>query len=357
MSSHSPKMKPVEASTLIIGLLALTGCGSCGRTSTTERGPAESVTRASTPIDEGLARIGVPDALAKKTSLELSGIAWSSALDRYLLVSDDTAGEDTPNKHAPWIFALRSDGVLDSDPVPIEGIDELDDPESICTGPDTPEHGTTFFVTTSHSANKKGRTKASRRKLLWLSPRANRTFRVLGQVDLTTARDRDGRGLLALAGLLESGALDIEGIAWHEGLLYVGLKSPLSDDSNATILAMRDPVSVMKAGSIPPGAMVVWSRARLCLPNGVCQGVADMTFTSDGSLFLVANAPKGMPTDGGGALWKLGASGAPPELVRRFDGFKPEGITPSPDGRSLVIVFDTDRAEPRWLRMPSLLGR
>ena len=73
---------------------------------------------------------------------------------------------------------------------------------------------------------------------------------------------------------------------------------------------------------------------------------------------LMANSPKHLPPDGGGALWWLGAEAlrAPgagsPRLLRRFPGLKPEGVTLSPEGDALIIVFDRDRQQPLWLRLP-----
>jgi hypothetical protein len=72
----------------------------------------------------------------------------------------------------------------------------------------------------------------------------------------------------------------------------------------------------------------------------------------DGSLLVLANAPKGGTPDGGGALWKLVAgsgSGSSPVLLERFVGLKPEGISISADGASAIIVFDRDGQQPMWL--------
>src|SRR4051812_17161616 len=107
--------------------------------------------------------IVVPPALAKgNATIEPSGIVWAPALSRYLVVSDDTGQRE--DRHAPFVLALSTDGRFDEEPVPLVGVDELNDAEAICAGP-----AGTFFLTTSHSPNHRGRTRPARRMLLHLA--------------------------------------------------------------------------------------------------------------------------------------------------------------------------------------------
>ena len=286
--------------------------------------------------------IKVPHELADRVQLELSGAVWSPTLQRYILVSDDVNEEGS--KHVPVLFALTEGGQLDAAPIPIEGIGELNDPESISAAPDG-----TLFVSTSHSLNKHGHLPQSRRRLLHLSLGADRKAHIIGQVDLTTARAADGNPPWG------DGRLDIEGLAFRDGALYIGLKSPLAADGSASILRLPDAVSVLNTGVIPQGALSVWASARFCVPHAgatVCEGVADLAFLPDGALLVAGNTPKGMPTDGGGSLWKLTAPGGTPALLKRFDGLKPEGVALSPDHASAIVVFDTDGRQPLWIRWP-----
>jgi hypothetical protein len=274
--------------------------------------------------------------------VELSGAVWSPALSRYVLVSDDVNEEGT--KHEPLLFALSEAGQLDATPIRIEGIAELNDPESITSGPDG-----TLFVCTSHSVNKKGHLPESRRRLLHLEIGADRRAKVLGQLDLSVARGPDGKPPWG------AGSLDIEGIAFRDGALYIGLKSPLGSDGSATILRLPRVVSVIQSGVIQDGALTVWSRTRFCVPHdgkSVCEGIADLAFLPDGNLLISGNSPKGMPTDGGGSLWKLFAPNTAPTLLKRFDGLKPEGVALSPDHTTAIVVFDTDGRQPLWIRWP-----
>jgi hypothetical protein len=285
--------------------------------------------------------IRIPREISERVALEPSGAVWSTTLARYVMVSDDVNEEG--KKHVPLLFALTEDGQLDAAPISIEGIAELNDPESITAAPDG-----TLFVSTSHSLNKHGHLPQSRRRLLHLSLGADRKAKIIGQVDLTTARSQDGSAPWG-----QDGRLDIEGLAFRYGSLYIGLKSPLGADGSATVLRLPDAVATLNGGSIPVGALSVWARARFCISHegaSVCEGIADLAFLPDGTLLVAGNSPKGMPTDGGGSLWKFAGTGSVPILLKRFEGLKPEGVALSPDHGSVIVVFDTDRRQPLWTR-------
>lgn len=307
-----------------------------------------AATTAAGPFAGRPATMRVPAGLLRANAgIEASGVVWAPALDRYLVVSDDTGTED--DKHQPWLFAMSRDGALDASVIPIRGIETMNDAEAICAGPDG-----TFFLTTSHSMNKNGKTKAPRRMLLHLRL-AGRTLSVEGRLDLTAATDGDGRGLLAIAGIDPSGSLDIEGLCYASGALLVGLKSPLTPRGDAVILRLERPAEAFRAGHIPAGALTRLRAATLPVsrPGGrVHRGISDLVGLPDGSLVVLGNAPKGAPPDEGGAMYWLRPGAAAATLLREFPGLKPEGVTLAEDGRELVVVFDTDREPPRWTRAP-----
>jgi len=312
----------------VLGLFVATtggaGVVACHGKSTPAASASPTSGSASAPLAAGPA----PREITTPSTLELSGITWAPQLDRWLVVSDDV--DEGADRHLPEVFALSKDGALDAQPIPIEGVSALNDLESICAGPNG-----TFFATTSHSPNKKGHIPPTRRALLHLALEGRKLV-ILGRADLTTAR---------------SGFIDAEALAFRDGTLYVGLKAPLDDKGQATILAIADAAAAVKAGSFPPGSVSVWATPRLC-PGAACEGVSDMAFLPGGQLLLVANSPKGAPSDGGGSLYRLASPTSSPELLRRFPGFKPEGVALAPDGASIVLVFDRDKKQPMWLSLP-----
>ncbi len=301
-----------------------------------------------------IAAIELPAALAAITSTpELSGLAWSPALSRYLVVSDDTGLKAEHTEHSPMLFTLAPSGVFDNEPIRIDGVPELNDAESICAGPDG-----TFFLTASHSPDKHGRVPESRRMLLHLGLSGYR-LRVLGQVDLLQGRDSSGKSIAEMAaGGAASGTVDIEALAFEGDKLLIGLKAPLSANGEASIIALPGAVAALHAGTLNPGAVSLWKKVRLCVSDATghaCEGISDMALFKNGTLVLTANSPKGMPTDGGGAIWVLknaGSADAVPELLHHFDGLLPEGVTVAADGQQLVLVFDAHRGPPKWGTWP-----
>ena len=285
--------------------------------------------------------VTVPEALLARTSMpEPSGIVWSPALSRYLIISDDTGNKASGTNHAPWLFAMNRDGLFDPAPIPILGLDTLNDAEAICQGP-----ASSYFLTTSHSANRKGHDKAKRRRLYQLKLEG-RALKIVGSLDLASA--------IAESRVIDGRPVDIEALAFHDGELLIGLKSPQNAAGAAYILRVREVLSALQEGVLPSGRIQIFAELPLSVDSAagkVTQGVSDMSFLPDGSLAILANSPKKMPPDGGGALWLRKRDGTI-QLLRRFPGLKPEGVTPTQDGKSLVIVFDNDRKQPLWIHQP-----
>jgi hypothetical protein len=307
---------------------------------------ASAATAPAAPAPPSL--IVVPSTLASQNAtIEPSGVAWAGPIDRYLVVSDDTGNET--DKHEPWVFAMTRQGAFDATPVPILGVKELNDPESICDGPDG-----TFFLTTSHSLNKKGHLKPARRRLLHLKLEG-RALRALGMIDLTTVVDARGAGILSIAGLDPSGMLDIEALTYQKDALLIGLKAPLTAHGDAVILRLSSPVQALHLGRVEPGALTLFRQVPLGVsrPKGtIGRGISDMTGLPDGSIVLLANSPKGAPSDGGGGIYWLKPGASAPLLLHDFPGLKPEGVTKAADGKGFVLVFDNDFRPPLWARWP-----
>lgn len=293
------------------------------------------------------APLSVPASLLARTTMpEPSGIVWSPALSRYIVISDDTGLKESGTNHIPWLFTVSREGAFDAEPLPISGLDKLNDAEAICPGP-----AQTFLLTTSHSANKKGQDKKKRRRLYQLSLR-DHALHIEAQFDLADA--------IAASGLLPTPSVDIEALAFHHDDLYVGLKSPQSAAGEALILRVREVMRALKQGALSPSSIQVFAKLPLRVEHSgaqIIQGISDMSFLADGSLALLANSPKQLPHDGGGALWLRKPDGSL-VLLRRFVGLKPEGVTVSHDGKSLLVVFDNDRKQPLWIHfpLPAVLG-
>lgn len=307
----------------------------------------------------------VPPSLAQRSRFEPSGVLARPGDARYLVVSDDTGIDGAKSEGSPWLFAMSPAGAVEAEPVPVSGVSELVDVEGIAAG-DAGE----IYLLSSQSYSKQGKRKPGRTALLRLRPEG-RGLRVDGEVHLAEMLDASPPRAAAL-GLAEgTRALDIEGLAFHQGSLYLGLKAPLDAQGNAMVWRIaapsalfadgqRAPVSAGKGkGTLPVDArrlddagFSLWARARVDVElagQPTPGGISDLLFLPDGSLAIIST-PSTADGDAG-ALWRVDrpqAGALAPQLVQRFPGRKPEGIAPSLAAGKLMIVFDAGAATPSY---------
>jgi len=290
----------------------------------------------------------MPSALASRTRFEPSGILAQNSDGRYLVVSDDT-GRDG-DEGVPWIFAMSKDGVLQSEPVPVHGVEELSDVEAIAAG-DAGE----IYLLSSQSYSKKGKRKPARTALLRLRKDGS-GFRVDAAVHLAELLDADTVQATALG--LPDGTrnLDIEGLTARGGSLYLGLKAPLDDQGKALIWRIQSPAALFEGKSLANAGASIYARARVDVEvdgKPTPGGISDLFFLPDGKLALTST-PSTADGDAG-ALWRIDApeSGtSTPALVKKYPGLKPEGITQSLSPDKLMVVFDTGGGAPLFEEIP-----
>ncbi|AKT41124.1 HlyD family secretion protein [Chondromyces crocatus] len=329
----------------------------------------------------GATLMTVPPALTTRSRFEPSGVLARPGEGRYLVISDDTGFDDGENDSAPWLFAMSAAGVVDPTPLVVEGVDQLVDVEAITAGDDG-----AIYLLSSQSYSRKGKRKRARTALLRLRAEGQ-GFRVDGEVHLAEMLDAspDRASQLGLpAGTRE---LDLEGLGFHKGALYVGLKAPLDARGNAMIWKIGDPKALFegatKLASTAPapekgkgkgngkgkdskapvdprlldaGAVSLWANARVDVDlagKPTPGGISDLQFMPDGSL-AITSTPSTADGDAG-ALWRVDspqAGALTPRLVQRFPGLKPEGVAPSLSPGKVMIVFDTGARPPSYQELP-----
>ncbi|AUX26485.1 hypothetical protein SOCEGT47_070540 [Sorangium cellulosum] len=306
----------------------------------------------------------IPPALAMRSRFEPSGILARPGESRYLVVSDDTGQKR--NEGVPWLFAMSASGAVDPEPVPVRGVEELNDIEGIAAG-DAGE----VYLLSSQSYSKKGKRKRERTALLRLRPEGQ-GFRVDGAIHLAEVLDAAPARAAALGLPDGTRALDIEGLAFRQGALYLGLKAPLDPQGNAMIWRIESPGALFGEGSASPVKVAVardkgaadearrfdaarvslWARARVDVElagRPTPGGISDLVFMPDGAL-AITSTPSTADGDAG-ALWRVDrpeAGALSPRLVQRFPELKPEGISPSLTPGKLMIVFDAGSAAPSF---------
>jgi multidrug resistance efflux pump len=287
----------------------------------------------------------VPAALRERARLEPSGLAWLPDLDRYLVASDDT-GRVSEAAHAPWLFLMDPRGRLDPDPVVVEGAAALNDVEAIAARPDG-----ALYLVSSGGVSAKGRRPSSRRMIHRVA-RTGRTMRVTAQADFVdaVARSLDPAGRAALGLPADDAALEgleIEGAAWVQGALLLGLKGPRPADG-ALLWRLEDPDALLQQGALRPGQLTLAARVDLRTRDGRPAAFSDLAADAEGSLWALSTVPEPGAAGQEGALFRLGPTRdgrATPTRVRTFPGLKPEGLCPAADG-GMAVVFDSDDRPP-----------
>jgi len=328
---HTPAATSAPNSALPPGI-GLPNNGAAGCTTTPD--PKNPATAPATMI--------LPPDLARRSRFEPSGVLARPSEGRYLIVSDDT-GQKDDHEGEPWIFAMNAKGEVAADPVQIQGVREVDDLEAITAGGEGE-----IFLLSSQSLSKKGKRKPARTALLRVR-QDGAGLRVDGEAHLAEWLDRDTAQAAALGITDGTRALDIEGMTYRDGALYLGLKAPLDAEGNALVWKIASPGALFSAG--PEGAGIsLWGRVKVDVEIGSDKlpgGISDLLFFQDGTLAITSTPST---ADGAaGALWRVDhAQGGAmtPQLVQRFPGVKPEGISPSLAGGKLMLVFDAGAEAP-----------
>lgn len=296
--------------------------------------------------------MNIPPALRTKTRLEPSGVLWRPELQRFIVVSDDT-GQKEAGDRAPWLFAMGRDGAFDPEPLPIAGVGEIDDLESIAAG-----EGGEVYALASQSLSRHGKRPPSRTSFLRLMP-DGRGFRADAEVHLADVLEAAGPAVMAKLGLPNgTRELDIEGMAYHNGALYLGLKAPLDPQGNAMLWRIGDPRLFFAQRSLEHAALSLWATAHIDAEAGgksAPGGVSDLLFMPDGSLMITSTPSTSEATPQSGKLWSVATPAAgvlSPREIRAFSGLKPEGLSLSPTPGRVVIVFDAGGDVPSWLEIP-----
>ena len=302
--------------------------------------------------------VGVPPALNKLSRLEASGLTWVHALDRYVVVSDDT-GHKRTNEGAPWLFTMDRKGMLDPSPLQVTGVEAWSDLEGIAPG----RRGG-LWVLASNSASSKGKRPKKRQVFAHLLPQSQRGFAVSGMVYLWKLLATVPSEQLGKLGITRESLnrINFEGLAAHPaGGLLIGLKAPLDDQGRALIWHVRYPKRLVDQSSLAAGELTRWAAVALkCSDRAGTQhaaGVAELLWLPDGGLLVAATTSDSRKRSQAGALWHIRDPTVRDGVLsaakwRAYPALKPEGLALTPDGNAVAVVFDLGNKEPMWAELP-----
>ena len=272
------------------------------------------------------------------TSIEASGALYLEDLERYLVISDDT------EKKAPVLYLINSTGNIERT-IMIEGLDEINDMESI-----TGDSQGRIYIATSQSINKKGNLPQSRKLFIRVSRQEDR-FELDGQINLidrleqAALESRSSEWSKFITNGIKNGNVDIEGIFYQKGAIFLGFKEPHLK-GKAVIIKIDNIDGVFKDGIIEAKEVSLWRKISLKDgPTGVQCGISDMMIKGVNLYILTCAENAGKPLNSGG-LWKYNVKSGSLSQRQTFDGLRPEGITFNSRQEHFLITFDNGEDRP-----------
>jgi hypothetical protein len=267
------------------------------------------------------------------------------------MVSDDT-GYKRSNNHAPWLFTMDVDGRLDPDPLKIQGLESVNDLESI-----TALENGLIYVLSSQSFSRKGKRKKNRQIFARLVVEGT-GFRLDGVVHLADLLEGVSDEFRAGLGLKDTSMLDIEGMTTRNGSILIGLKAPLDANGRAIIWKMDFPERLFETGELQNCGLSLWTSVKLEVKADgvrVPGGISELLALPDGTMIIGATASgiNARTQDGAVYFSKSPTDGTTyARRVNEFGGLKPEGLALSPHPGRFAIVFDRGSDDPSWLELP-----
>ncbi|MBN2054575.1 hypothetical protein JW905_06620, partial [bacterium] len=318
--------------------------------------PSRSVPESAGHPPADIRRMTLPGGLADRTRFEPSGICRLPGTERFLVVSDDTGVPGTPGDHAPILFLMDAEGNVNDTTLTLLGDESVNDLEAI-----TPVDDESFILVSSQTISKNGKRSNARRSIMKIRCHdgACRVEKRFAFLDLLLASCKPGKlRELGMEGMEDDDlpVLNIEGAAYRDNNLYLGLKQPVSG-RGAIIWCLRDIESVFQTGRMSPGQVEVFGYVDLGEADGRPRGISDLAFDDSGRLWALSTVPGVEGDDQTGGFHRLErfADGAiRAATLREFPGLKPEGLCFLTDSE-FMIVFDTGQGTPFFCR--SEVGR
>ncbi len=265
-------------------------------------------------------------------NIEASAALFLPDLDRFVVLSDDI-----PN-NKPLMLLMNDTGTI-TDEILINGLNTIDDMESIAQGEDG-----SIYIASSMSVNAKGNLKDAR-KLLIKVKRNGKEFSLEGKVDLyltlmnAAQKSKNANWSKFIIEAADNESLDLEGMAFNDGALYLGFKSPLFLEQ-AVILKISDIDDLFTNGTLTSGQISIWKMLRLAEnKTSAAERLTGLHFVND-ELFITSSGQSDQPKNKSGSVWRSGKASSDVDLLAKFSNLKPEGISATAKDNSLLICFD-----------------
>lgn len=289
----------------------------------------------------------VPQELWNKSRFEPSGVTWLADIQKFLIVSDDTGIQDTGNDHAPYLFLMDENGKVDAAPVPLNGMGVVNDLEAIAPADDA-----NFYLVSSQNISKKNKRPGNRELIIKIKQEGEK-FVVEGQVPfLSLLLQSFSLSELKALGLEKFEAdgqpvLNIEGAAFQDNALFLGLKEPVSE-KGAIIWKLENVDEIFQSKKLVPNQLSVYGYVKLGQYKNKSAGFSDLMFDQNGRMWALSTIVDASDKDQLGGLHRIDRfvdGRLEATRIFSFPNLKPEGVCLQGSERFL-IVFDKDNENP-----------
>ncbi|ACN15217.1 hypothetical protein HRM2_21190 [Desulforapulum autotrophicum HRM2] len=264
--------------------------------------------------------------------IEASALLYLKDIDRYMVLSDDTPG------NAPLVMLMDSHGRITRETA-IAGLEKIDDMESVAEA----DQGI-LYISSSLSTAKNGKVKETRKNLVSVQRQGNH-FTLVKTIDLysqlmTHAQREAGQPWADfILGAISKKNLDMEGMMYREGSLFLGFKAPLMN-KESVILKIDEIDCAMETQTFKPHQISIWRSFSLIPGKGQLQeGISDLLYFK-GILYLTGTPLMKDKGSRSGTLWKLDEATGTPVCLAHFNDLQPEGVASGKEKNSLIICFD-----------------
>jgi len=272
--------------------------------------------------------IEIPLSIREQFSPEISGAAYVSALNQFIVVSDDYP------KDRPLLLLMSENGRIQDRILKIHGLEKMEDIESVSY------QDNSLYLLSSLAPTKKGKSN-SRRQIFARAERQGLEFQLKQEMNLQEAlvkvfANSTDPVLKNLA--LHPEDIEIEGHALRAKDLYLAMKNPVGPRQEILILKIKDFSNMLNAQSLQPENFSIARRLPLRLPDKDIEvAVTDMIFIGD-QIYLASN----FRGKDGSAIWRIEESTGAVNLVQEYRQKHLETLAVRPSQCELLGVFESE---------------
>jgi multidrug resistance efflux pump len=272
-------------------------------------------------------------------TIEASGALYCADLKKYCVISDETQDKK------PALYIMDTTGYIEKEVV-ISGLDKINDMEAITGG----GKGIVYIAASqSYNTNEK---LARSRTLFLRVRRAGEVFTLDKSISLfdclrKTAQHYPQEPWARFLGdAIDKRTIDIEGIFWREGSVFLGFKNPLLD-KKSVIMVIKDIDRVFDTDSVSTNEIAIWQTFSLKIDTARESGRISDLYSQGNGIYILSCASTDADNRGhSGTLWVYNITTTALSVLWHFTGLKPEGITYNNDKKEFLITFDNGSKYP-----------